>query len=264
MSPLPAAAYELAVAPAAFALALAHARRALGTRRALAELGALAVYGYALEWAGMRLFRAHDYGGAWRLAPQGVPVAVAAVWAAVIVAATAMAARRRIAPGWPRALAAALVATALDVLIEPVAVREGLWRWTPPGAWLGVPLGNFVGWAVIVTGWVRGLDAAWPDAPLARTLACRGLVGAASIAALAAVGTSWQVLTIEPLLGPRAGWAVAALLWSGTLALVLRRAAPAAADTAAARLGRAQGRAPEAVLALLFAAFAWSALARLI
>jgi hypothetical protein len=263
LSPLPAAAYELAVAPAAFALALAHARRALGTRRALAELGALFVYGYALEWAGMRLFRAHDYGGAWRLAPGGVPLAVAAVWAAVIVAATAIVARRGIAPAWPRALAAALVATSLDVLIEPVAVQEGLWRWTPPGAWLGVPLGNFVGWAVIVTGWVRGLDAPWREEPLARTFVRRARTGAAAIAALAAVGTAWQVLGVEPHIGARTGWAVAALLSGGTLALVLRRHERAAADTVAARLGRAEGRAPETALALLFAAFAWSALARL-
>jgi uncharacterized membrane protein len=264
LSLLPAAAYELAVAPAAFALALRHARRALGTRHALAELVALFVYGYALEWAGMRLFRAHDYGAAWHVAPGGVPLAVAAVWAAVIVATTATVARHRVPPGWPRALAAALVATTLDALIEPVAVHAGLWRWTPPGAWLGVPLGNFVGWAVIVTGWVRGLDARWPDAPLARTCVRRGLVGAASIAALAVVGTAWQAMEIEARIGRRAGWTVAALLGAGTLALLLRRRERATAETVAGRLGRAEGRAPETVLLLLFAAFAWSALARLI
>ena len=54
-------------------------------------------------------------------------------------------------PPWTTASgAAALIAISLDLLMEPVAVRLGLWRWTPPGAWLGVPVGNFVGWAVIV------------------------------------------------------------------------------------------------------------------
>ena len=261
MSPLPVGAYELAVAPAALALALAHARRALGARRALVEVGALAVYGYALEWAGMRLFRAHDYGGAWRLAPGGVPVAVAAVWAAVILSAAAVAARQGIGAPWRRALAAALVATSLDVLMEPVAVGVGLWRWTPPGAWLGVPRGNFVGWAVIVSGWMLGLEYGPRDASLHRIAAGRVAVAAAGIAALALVGTAWQALRVEPALTAPYGWALALVLWTGTLVLLVRRPARGHAGTVAGRLGAARGRAPEAVLLLLFAAFAWSALA---
>ena len=87
------------------------------------------------------------------LAPLGVPVAVALVWAAVISAALALAARRGLRPASARALAAALFAITLDLMIEPVAVRRGLWGWTPPGPWLGVPIGNFVGWAVIVAGY---------------------------------------------------------------------------------------------------------------
>jgi uncharacterized membrane protein len=264
LSPLAPGAYELVVAPAAVALAFAHARAALGTPRATIEIGALVAYGYALEWAGMRLFRAHDYGTAWRLAPGGVPIAVAAVWAAVIVSATAVAARRGLPTAARRAAAAAVVATSLDVLIEPVAVHAGLWRWTPPGAWLGVPIGNFVGWTVVVSAWVAGLERDRADAPLRQVAVRRAALAAAAIVALALVGTTWQALELETALPAAAGWAAGAALWCGTLVLVTRptrlRHEP---RTAGERLAAARGRAPEAVLLLLVAAFAWSAIALL-
>ena len=84
MSPLPAGLYEFVVAPLALALAFLHTRRALGSRRAAGELGALAGYGYALERAAIAAFAAHEYPASWRVAPRGVPLAVVVVWAAVI------------------------------------------------------------------------------------------------------------------------------------------------------------------------------------
>ena len=143
---LPPAVYELLAAPGAFALAAVHARRALGPRRAAVELFALVAYGYGLERTAIVAFGSHDYGHAWRSAMGGVPVAVAVTWSAVIVAAMSLASRlARSSVG--RAAAAALIGISLDLLMEPVAVRAGLWSWTPPGPWLDVPAGNFIGWA---------------------------------------------------------------------------------------------------------------------
>ena len=106
MSPLPTALYELLVAPLAAALAFLHARRALGSGRAAGELMALAAYGYALERAAMAAFAAHDYPASWRIAPGGVPLAVVAVWAAVISSAMAVAVRRGARSAAARAAAA--------------------------------------------------------------------------------------------------------------------------------------------------------------
>jgi prolipoprotein diacylglyceryltransferase len=92
--PLPPWLYELVVAPVAVGFALHHARRALGLARALGEMVSLAAYGYALERAAIAVFRSHDYGQGWTWAPGGVPLAVAAVWAAVLIAAMAVAGRR--------------------------------------------------------------------------------------------------------------------------------------------------------------------------
>ena len=42
-------------------------------------------------------------------------------------------------------LCSALV-TALDLVLDPIAVDEGRWHWHKPGKYYGVPLKNFIGW----------------------------------------------------------------------------------------------------------------------
>ena len=74
----------------------------------------------------MAVFASHAYDASWRVAPLGVPLAVAVVWAAVITSAMAVAgATGANASRGGAAVTAALVAIALDLMIEPVATRAG-------------------------------------------------------------------------------------------------------------------------------------------
>lgn len=262
MPPLPPWAHEAVVAPLAAALALHQAARALGLARALVELGALAAYGYALERVAIAVFRSHVYGDAWALAPGGVPVAVAVVWAAVLSSAMAVAGRRGRAGPLDRAATAALVGITLDLLMEPVAVRRGLWHWTPPGAWLGVPVGNFVGWGVIVGVYTYGAER-WGGASALRREALHRLgLAVAAVAALVAVGLVWRGLALEDRFGARTGWATWGALLLATAARATARAGTdAGAGTLATRLARTSGRGPAAVFLFLAAAFAWDAAA---
>lgn len=218
---LPIGVHELLVAPVAALLALLLLESAVGFRRSIVEFFALVAYGYALEKVAMIVFDSHDYGTGWRVAPGGVPLAVAVVWAAVILAAIAVVTRLGYETPLRTAIAAALLATSLDVLIEPVAVRAGLWRWTPPGPWLDVPIGNFVGWGVIVGSYAWG--AARQDTAL--TLPARAvkrvLLGAGSIAALVAVGLLWRATGAEALFTGR-GHVVVGLVLAATAALRFR------------------------------------------
>jgi carotenoid biosynthesis protein len=262
LTALPTWAHELVLAPAVLALTLVHAHRALGLPRALVEVGALAAYGYALEWVAIGVFRSHDYGRAWRFAPGGVPLAVAVVWASIILAALTLAARRGMATAPRRALAAALIAMSLDLLMEPVAVWRGLWRWTPPGAWLGVPVGNFVGWAVIVAAWCAGVEReeAAP-LPLLRVALRRAVVALASVAALVLVGVAWRALRVEGAFRAGGGWAVAGGVWLAALLVTGRRRPASWPGTLGGRLGGTPGLAPEAVVVVLAAGFvadAWT------
>jgi hypothetical protein len=250
------AVHEFLIAPAAFVLAFLHARAALGTRRAAGELLALAAYGFALERLSMSVFGSHRYGPGWTVAPLGVPVAVALVWAAVISSALALAARRGLRAASARALAAALIAVTLDLTLEPVAVRRGLWEWTPPGPWLGVPIGNFVGWVVIVAGYGVGADRWAGGGRFPAEAGRRLLLASAALAALLAVGLLWTRLGLEEALGRRGGWLVWGLVLVATAAVGWRRARPWEGDTLSGRLGAVPGLAPALVFLLVATAFA--------
>ena len=252
--------YELLAAPAAVCLAFLQARAVLGWRRATIELGALAVYGYALERTAIAVFGSHRYGAAWRLAPLGVPLAVAGVWAALIGSAMAVAARRGFGSPLARAGAAAAVALGLDALMEPVAIRGGLWEWTPPGPGLGVPIGNFVGWAVIVGTYTYGAERGAEGGSHGAHALRRAGLAVLSILALVAVGIPWKRLEVERLFEGVGGWLAWLVILLG--AASLRLASPAAAPTAtlAGRLGGRSVGLASAVFLMLAAVFTTHAL----
>ncbi len=243
------------------ALAFRHVARALGPRRAAIEMAALAAYGFALEAVSMAVFASHRYAGSWKVAPLGVPVAVAGVWAAIIVAVMAVAWRYGAVSAVARAATAALVAITLDMMIEPVAIGIGLWEWTPPGPWLGVPIGNFVGWAVIVGAYAygaerwAGTEGAWP------AVARRAALAAACIAALVAVGLAWTRLGMERLFEGDRGWIAWGAVMLATVSCRWWRHAPPdiAPPSLPEMLAAAPGRGPQAVLLVVGFAFVFGA-----
>ena len=66
----------------------------------------------------------------------------------------------RAAPRWAMAITAGVLMMALDVVIDPLAVRGDRWFLGPlfayetPGVYFGVPLANFAGWVIVGTGGV--------------------------------------------------------------------------------------------------------------
>jgi len=241
--------YEIVVAPIAVAIAFRHAARALGARRAALEMAALAAYGFALEAVSMAVFASHHYSDSWRFAPLGVPVAVAFVWAAIIVAAMAVAWRYGAVSPLARAAAAALTGITLDMMIEPVAARAGLWTWTPPGPWLGVPIGNFVGWAVIVGAYVYGAERWAGEASWSRAIVRRAALATACIVMLLAVGLAWTGFGLERAFADGRGWVVWVCVLLATVSCRWwRHGPPAAPGSLPERLAAAPGRGPQAVL----------------
>ena len=59
------------------------------------------------------------------------------------------------APRWSMALTAGVLMMALDIVIDPLAVRGDRWFLGPlfayitPGPYFGVPISNFVGWVIV-------------------------------------------------------------------------------------------------------------------
>ncbi len=104
-----------------------------------------AAAGIAAEWMGVHtgyLFGAYRYGSALGPAVDGVPLLIGANW--VVIVAGAVSAAQAIARK-PSAVVplAAVIATAMDWLLEPVAIRLGWWSWEGGT----VPFFNYVCWA---------------------------------------------------------------------------------------------------------------------
>jgi len=163
---------------------------------------------------------------------------------------------------WHRAALAAALGISLDLTMEPVAARLGLWEWTPHGPWLDVPIGNFVGWAVIVGGYTLGAEL-WPGTGAFVGDALRRItLGAAAIAALVAVGLAWKATNAERLFEGPGGWITWAALAASPLLLARAHtgASTAAASSFAARLGATPGAGPALVFAVVGSTFAIDAL----
>ena len=131
------------------AAAVAESAQARGPRRGPALVALAGAVGFATELTGVatgRPFGHYSYGPALGARVGGVPLMVGVAWAMLARPAWVVA-------GWVsrvpvlRALVAAGALTAWDVFLDPRMVREGYWTWADGGAYEGVPLSNFAGWA---------------------------------------------------------------------------------------------------------------------
>jgi putative membrane protein len=121
------------------------------TRRGAASLVAVASMGFVVEVIGAHTgipFGRYAYTGV--LQPQllGVPLVMGFAWMALVAFACDTTRRLRLSPR-PAAVFAALLTTATDLVIDPLAAnRFGYWTWAHEGAYYGIPFSNFVGWFI--------------------------------------------------------------------------------------------------------------------
>jgi bisanhydrobacterioruberin hydratase len=105
-----------------------------------------------------RLFGAYHYGPTLRGQLAGVPLLIGLNWTTLLLGALAAADARltprlsRSARLWVVPTAAALLLTAFDWVMEPVAVALNYWSWH---TWPAIPLQNYGAWFGIA--WVLGL-----------------------------------------------------------------------------------------------------------
>jgi putative membrane protein len=123
----------------------------LGERRGRGalSLACVALLGFAVEALGVRFglpFGRYVYTEALRPQLLGVPVVMGPAWMVLVAFASDAAGRLRLS-GWKATVFAALLTTATDLVIDPLAAnRLGYWKWDEAGSYYGVPLSNFAGW----------------------------------------------------------------------------------------------------------------------
>jgi uncharacterized membrane protein len=155
---------------ALFALSMRFAYRA-GGRQRLVELLSAVPFGVLLEQGDIAIFGSYAYNQLFVLKVGAVPIAIALIWAMVINSSMfmsdAIGIPARVAP-----LSDATFTIALDLSVDTIAIRQGLWHWNIPldQGFFGVPAGNFYGWLFVAFGFsawtrlVRGFVARRPRA----------------------------------------------------------------------------------------------------
>src|SRR5215203_1552943 len=109
------------------------------------------IYGVLLEYGAIVTFHAYSYGHFLIMIFGAVPLCIGVSWGLIIY--TAMESSDRFAlPWYLRPIVDALLALTIDLSMDAIAIRLGLWIWGQAGSWFGVPLGNFYAWFLVVLG----------------------------------------------------------------------------------------------------------------
>jgi uncharacterized membrane protein len=154
-----------------FALSARFAYRT-GGRQRLLELLSAVPFGLLLEQGDIRIFGSYAYNQGFFIKLGSVPLAIALGWAMIITSSMFMSDRLGI-PARLAPFADAVFAILLDLSLDAIAIRQGLWHWNISlnAGFFGVPAGNYYGWLFVAFGfsawtrWVRARGRAqsgWP------------------------------------------------------------------------------------------------------
>jgi uncharacterized membrane protein len=139
-----------------------------GRARALATC---AVYGWVLEAANIAIFGTYVYPeGLYVFRAGTVPLYIPLLWAVILHSSMAISDRWGLAR-WAKPFADGLLALLIDIAVDAIAIRLGLWRWRLPSeggrflrfdeGWFGVPPGNLMAWMWVAASYSyfrRGLE----------------------------------------------------------------------------------------------------------
>jgi len=117
-------------------------------------------YGCLLEIMDMWVFRSYHYGQLTWMWIGHVPLYIPLLWATIIHSSMAMSDRAGL-PDWAKPFTDGLFAVLIDLAIDAIAIRLGLWQWGIPVSegWYGVPAGNLCAWMWVAAcyGWTTRL-----------------------------------------------------------------------------------------------------------
>ena len=105
--------------------------------------------GFLIEWIGVAtgfLFGSYHYGSVLGPTLVGIPIIIGVNWMVIVVASVSLFSSLKI-PVWLKVLLSGLAATAMDALIEPVAIQYRFWYWENSA----IPLYNYVCWFVFAS-----------------------------------------------------------------------------------------------------------------
>ncbi len=154
-----------------FGLSVADARRRGWPR--VGELVTALLFGLTLEWATIQQLHAYRYGRFLVMVTDEVPLVVGAGWSVIIYAARLYAEESEMAR-WLRPIFTALLALNIDLSMDTLAIRLGMWDWGQGlhFQYFGVPWANFWAWFWVVFSFSSALvwTERWIASPFGRWL----------------------------------------------------------------------------------------------
>jgi hypothetical protein len=211
----------------------------------------LALAGWIGEETCILAYRFYQYAPTWHLRLGEVPLLIATIWPAVVMSARAVA--RSLLPKTASSAMLALLTGALVVfdasLIEPIAVRAGLWSWNEPGLFVVPPIG--------ILGW--GFFAGAASYVLERTRGAKrfAVLAVAPVATHAMLVVTWWGLFRWILRGPIAPlWGIVLIVLAALVFFHAARRARASLSPAGELIARGAATSLFAVL-LVRGADAW-------
>jgi len=179
---------------ALFVLCLWHAWRT--GPEAILQLLAGVLFGVLLELATIRQLHAYTY-GTFLLMVADVPLAIGVGWGIIIYSVRLFSDASSL-PEWARPILDGLLALNIDLAMDAIAIRLGMWDWGQgfKAQYFGVPYANFWAWFWVVTSFSAGLRWLTPRA--------KGLVrwlspfGALLIGMLSVLGTNALIVFVIP------------------------------------------------------------------
>ncbi len=195
---------------------LADARRRMGWHGVWQAIAGV-MFGVLLEWATIQQLHAYQYGRFAIMIADEVPLAIGVGWGVIIYASRLYAGGTTLPP-WAKPILAALLALNIDLSMDAIAIRLGMWDWGQglDFQYFGVPWANFWAWFWVVTSFTAGL---WLLAdrphPLSRWL---GPLGAVLVGVTGVLITNRIIVSVVP----RSLYEITiALVIGGALGLVL-------------------------------------------
>jgi putative membrane protein len=158
--------FNIIMLGAPIVLVLFHSSIILSPHRAIFFLLFAAVTGFTSEYLGLKY--GQFFGTFYTYKPQltffTVPVQVLFYWAAFIYTGYSLTNSfllwlKKKKPSnalknWPLLLGTILLdgwfVLAIDLFMDPIEVKLGMWTWVNGGPYFGVPIGNFIGWFVVI------------------------------------------------------------------------------------------------------------------
>lgn len=160
------------------------------------QLIAGVLFGVLLEWATIQQLHAYEY-GQFLIMFGEVPLAIGVGWGIIIYSAR-LASDATTLPIWARPVLDGLLALNIDLAMDAVAIRLGMWHWGIDinAQYFGVPYANFWAWFWVVFSFSFGLRLiAYRDDWVGRWLAP---IGGIIVGVVVGLSTNFLITAIIP------------------------------------------------------------------